>query len=109
MNRRQTVVVATIGAAVGVAVLVLLVVRRRQLDTPAIPDWLKVQQPPETVTPDLMILTPDQSWAANRCRPMTACCGDLSAGRRIRRTYPPSLAESPDSFIRLSFDLGGGL
>lgn len=109
MTRQQAVRVATIGAAVVLVLLVLVLVRRKQVQTPAVPAWLDFRQPPDSVAADLGVLTPDQSWAANRCRHIMAPCGDYTAGRRIRRTYPASLADSPDSFIRASFDLSGGI
>lgn len=107
MDRKHMITVGVIAGAVAGGVLLLLAWRRKQADTPAVPAWLDYQQPPDSVAPDLMTLTPDQSWAANRCRPMIASCGEFSAGRRVRRTYPSNLAASPNSFIRASFDLGG--
>lgn len=108
MSRRQMIVLWVIFGAVAVAGLGAVMIHRRR-PAPQVPEWLAGGQPPDSVAPDLMTLTPDQSWAANRARPMVACCGDYTAGRRIRRTYPRSLAESPDSFIAASFDLSGGL
>ena len=109
MTRQQAIRSAAIAGAVVLAMVVLVCIRRRQADTPAVPAWLDTVQPPDTVAADLMTLTPDQSWAANRCRPIHAACSDYTAGRRIRRTYPPSLADSPHSFIRTSLQLEGGI
>ena len=99
--------------AVGLVVLVvaagaflLFAVNRRSRWERAAPAWLDPQQPPDGVASQLSTLTEAQSWAANRCRHMSACCGDQTAGRRVRRTYPGSLAESDTSFIRASFGLG---
>lgn len=108
MTRRQAVKSAAIGAAVALAVVVLVLVRRRQAQTPQVPAWLDIRQPPDAI-PSAAGLTADQSWAANRCRPFAASSGDHTAGRRVRRTYPASLAESPHSFIRTSFELEGGV
>lgn len=110
MNRRRVVVLVLV--AVGAAAFFLYACYRRAAWERAAPAWLDPKQPPDGVASQLPTLTDAQSWAANRCRPMAASCCDNTAGRRIRRTYPGSLAESPDSFVRgrLGFGvtLGGG-
>jgi hypothetical protein len=88
------------------AVLVLFAVNRRDVLSRAMPAWLDPGQPPDGVAAQLNTLTADQSWAANRARHMTACCADRTAGRRIRRTYPATLAEDPNSFIRATIEGG---
>ena len=109
MNRQQAIRSAAVAGALVLALVVWICIRRRQADTPQIPAWLDTVQPPDTVAADFMTLTADQSWAANRCRPIHAACSDYTAGSRIRRTYPRSLAESPHSFIRTSLQLEGGI
>lgn len=109
MNRKQLIATSTVAALLAVAVLVLLGVNRREALKSAIPAWLQTTQPPDGVAADLPTLTDGESWAANRCRPMAGSCGDNTAGRRIRREYPASLAEMSGSFIRASFDLSGGV
>jgi len=103
ITRRQTMVG---GAIVGGLVLIAVILwwhnhaTARERATPA---WLSPGQPPDEVTPEP--LSPDASWAANRCRPMVASCGPHSAGSRVRREYPGSLCESDASFVRASVNL----
>lgn len=108
MNRKATVIV---GAALvlGVAALVVAGAERRAALTRRIPAWLDTSQPPESIAPDLPVLGADQSWAANACRPMVAACPGYTAGMRVRRTYPDTLADSADSFVRASFNVSGGV
>ncbi len=94
MTRRQTVIMAVIVATLATAAVVLWMVNRtaeRERNSPA---WLDPQQPPEGVTSPAGV-----SWAANRCRPMVGPCHDHTAGRRIRRTYPGTLASSDASIV----------
>lgn len=103
MTRRQIIVMSTAAGILVLLVFVLIGANRRHALKRAVPAWLIPNQPPEGIAADLPTLSEAESWAANRCRPMVASCGTNTAGRRIRREYPPSLAESPDSFIRASF------
>lgn len=108
MTRRQTVIAGAITLALAVAVIVLYAANRRYAFIQARPAWLEGDQPPEGVAAAWGTLSEAQSWAANRAAPMTACCAGRGAGRRVRREYPASLADSDHSFIRASFDLTGG-
>ncbi len=107
-SREQVATGVVIALLAGGAVALYAINRRADLKRVKGPDWLDVQQPPDGVATDFQTLSADQSWAANRCRPMTACCSGRSAGSRIRKTYPGSLASSDHSFIRASFAVGGG-
>ncbi len=106
MNRRQITIVAIVAGVLAVAACGCWAVQRRAEDKRVTPEWLNPHQPPEGVAAELSALGPAQSWAANRCTPMAASCADRTAGRRTRRTYPGTLADSPDSFIRASVELG---
>lgn len=107
MNRRQTIIMGAIAGVVAVAVLVLWGVQRRADRKRITPAWLDAGQPAEQL-PAAVGLTAAQSWAANRCGPINASCADRTAGRRIRREYPGSLAESSDSFIQAGFQFEVG-
>lgn len=108
MDRRRWRVVGLVVVVLGAAGLVLFANYRRARFERAAPGWLNPEQPPDGVAAELSTLTADQSWAANRCRHMTACCPGQTAGSRVRRTYPGSLAESDTSFVRgrLGVELG---
>ena len=108
LNRRQTIVAVGVVAVLSLAVAVLWWTNRAHEAERSSPAWLDPQQPPDVV-PALVGPTPQESWAANRCRPMTACCTGNTAGTRIRRTYPDTLQSSPHSFIRASVNLSGEL
>jgi len=108
MTRRQIFISATAAAGLALVVLVLYAINRRDQLARAMPAWLNVQQPADGIAAELNTLTADQSWAANRCRPMTASCTGRTAGTRIRRTYPASLEASDDSFIRAHVSVSGG-
>lgn len=95
-------------AVLAAAVLAVWAANRRYAFLRAAPAWLDPQQPPEGVAASWGALNPAESRAANSTSPMTACCAGRGAGRRIRRTYPDTLAASPHSFIRAGFDLAGG-
>lgn len=110
MNQRRRMI--TFGLIIlGLALVLAMWIahRRRKVEEHAVPAWLDPQQPPDTVAADMMILSPAESWAANRCAPMVASCRGRTAGARIRRTYPESLAASHSSFIRAGFSIGGGI
>ena len=108
MDRRRWRIVGLILVVVDAAGLVLVASYRKARFDRAAPAWLDPQQPPDGVAAELSTLTADQSWAANRCRHMTACCGEQSAGSRIRRTYPGTLADAPWSLVRARADLSVG-
>jgi hypothetical protein len=107
MTRRQSVVAGTILLALLIAAFAIYAANRRAAFERAAPDWLDPQQPPEGIAAQGGTVSPAASWAANRCVPLTGCCTGRSAGSRVKR-YPATLAESPGSFIRASFDLSGG-
>lgn len=96
-GRRQTLVMVAVVGALLAAVAVLWVGYRRSAAERETPSWTDPQQPADQVAP--LVAGAEQSWAANRARPMTASCGDNSAGRRTRRTYPATLSMSLDSMI----------
>lgn len=100
MNRRQIGIVAGVVVVLGAAVFVVCAAHRRAAYRRAAPEWLNPHQPPDGVAAQLSTLNADESWAANRGRHMSACCAPYTAGRRLRRTYPASLEESPDSCVR---------
>lgn len=107
MNGRQRVIAwATLGV-LAVAAFVVYATTRREIFTAAHPDWLDSGQPPEGLAATVGTLTAAESWAANRASHMTASCTGRGAGRRVRRTYPQTLADSPHSFIRANVNLGG--
>jgi hypothetical protein len=103
VDRRRWRIIGLVVLAVAGAALFLIAVTRRVQFYRAAPAWLDPDQPPDGVAAELSTLTADQSWAANRCRNMSACCADQTAGARTRRIYPGTLADSDSSFIR-----GGG-
>lgn len=107
MTRRQCAIAAAVVGVVALAALTLFNVNKRAAGARATPAWLDPQQPPETVTPNLLPVPAGQSWAANRCRPMAASCPEHTAGRRVRRIYPGSLADSSGSFVRGFAELEG--
>lgn len=111
MTRRQYVTIGGIALAVVLAVLLLVGVRNKEALQRMRPAWLDPGQPPDDISSALMVCTEAESWAANRCRPMVASCGPNSAGHRIRRTYPATLAASEGSFVRARADveLAGGM
>jgi hypothetical protein len=96
-DRRRLARVALVVVAVGM--FILFASMRRDRYNRATPNWLDPQQPPDGIATDLGTLTEKQSWAANRAAPMNACCTDRGAGRRVRRTYPGTLADHPDSLV----------
>lgn len=108
MNRRETIVTAVIAAAMAVAALGLWALNRVHVARRSTPEWLDTDPPPEQISGEP--LTAAQSLAANGVPHMTACCTGRGAGRRVRRTYPASLADEPSSLIsaRVGFQLGGG-
>lgn len=96
----------------GGAVLVLALVaggiwmaQRRRERAARTPAWTDPQQPPEGTAGEPTQLTADQSWAANRCTSLSACCASNTAGMRTRRLYPASLTSSPDSLVRGLIDV----
>ena len=105
MNRRTSIVAGAVAVGLVLAILGLLAMNRRQRLEAAAPAWLNPDQPPDGVAAQLSTLTDAQSWAANRCRPMSACCAANTAGSRVRRQYPSTLACSPGSFIRGGLEL----
>jgi hypothetical protein len=107
VNSRTKMVAVGVVAVLVVAGFVLWAVNRKAELARAKPAWLDPHQPPDGVAAELSTLTADQSWAANRCRPMVASCSDYTAGRRIRRIYDPCLEQSSGSFIRTRFELEG--
>lgn len=108
MNRRVTYVAGGVVVLVAAAVLLAGAERRARLAR-QVPAWLNFRQPPESAAVEMMTLSPAESWAANRCVPMVGPSKGYSAGSRIRRTYPGTLADSDDSIVRGSFSLEGGV
>lgn len=96
MTRQQRIVAAGVTGTLAVAVIVLWAVNKRARARRE-PSWLDPQQPEQGVAAPL---TAAQSWAANRARPMTACCTGQTAGMRTRRDYPATLVDAPYSLIR---------
>jgi hypothetical protein len=107
MNRKRVVVIGAITAVL--LFVVWLCWRRREALRDKVPAWLANHQPPETITPEMMTVTPIEAYAANRCRPFAASCLDFTAGRRVRRTYAESLESDPNSVVRARLSLEGGL
>jgi hypothetical protein len=113
MTRRQLIIVGWVAAGVVVALFALVCWRKREALRDKIPAWLDNHQPPETITPEMMTVSPVESLAveslaANRCRPFAASCLDFTAGRRTRRTYHESLESDPGSVVRARLEIGGG-
>lgn len=105
MTRRQGITAGIIAAVLGAAVFVLWACQRKAAYERAAPAWLDPKQPADGIAAELTTLNDGQSWAANRCRPMTAPCTGRTAGRRIRRTYDGCLEESGSSLIRTGAQL----
>jgi hypothetical protein len=92
-------------AAVVVGLFVAWSAQRKATFEAAAPPWLDPRQPPSRVVAPL---TAQQSYAANHAAPMSASCLGHGAGRRLRRTYPPTLADSGASFVvNVSGGFGG--
>jgi hypothetical protein len=104
MRRRSLWIGAAFLGVVLLGLVVAVSAQRKQSFEAAAPPWLDPHQPPRGVAAPL---TEAQSFAANRCRPFSASSAGRSAGRRLRRTYPPTLAESATSFVQLGFDVRG--
>jgi hypothetical protein len=110
VNRRHLKVIALIVATIAGVLLALVCWRKREALQEAVPEWLASNQPPtQTIVPELLTVSPEQSYAANRCRPMAASCGDFTAGRRTRRIYPDTLESDPNSLVRAHFEIGGSI
>jgi hypothetical protein len=111
MTRKQYVAIGGIAAAAVIAFMLLIGFNSKEAAKRLTPAWLDPQQPAGGIAPDLLTVSEGESWAANRCRPMVASCGDNTAGRRIRRTYPGTLVDCESSLIRgrLAVELGGGI
>lgn len=105
ITRRQTIAGAAILAVLLVAAFAIWAAERRAALERVLPAWLNPQQPPESLAVELLPVSPEASWAANRCAPMTASCVGRGAGSRIRRDYPATLADSDASFISASAGL----
>jgi hypothetical protein len=99
VSRRQAIVGGSIVAVLGAAVFAMWTAERRDRLMRAMPAWLDMRQPPESLMTELPVLTPEQSWAANRCAPAAASSPGRGAGSRVRREYPATLADSDTSFI----------
>lgn len=108
MTRERRWFVAAVAGAVGLMVLFLWGWQRRAALSAVRPSWTDPGQPPDGVAAELNSLTDDQSWAANRCRNMSACTPGQTAGYRIHRTYPDQLAGAPDTLVRARVALIGG-
>lgn len=104
MSRRQWIVIT--GGGVVLVLATFLWMQRRSIAAGETPAWLHINQPPDSIAPDLLVLSEEESMLANRAAPMAAACTGPS---RVRRTYPGDLASSPHSFIRAGFALGGGI
>lgn len=103
MTRNVKIGLGVLGA-LGVVWFVMWSARRKRVFDANKPPWLDPGQPPAGVAAPL---TAAQSFAANRCRPMSACCVGRTAGLRTRRTYPGTVADSPHSLVQASFDVIG--
>lgn len=100
LRRYRTHIVVGLVVVLAVGGLMFAMARRDRFNRAA-PAWLDPHQPPDGVAAELSTLTAAQSQAANGCTPLSACCADRTAGARVRRTYPGSLAYSDGSFIRV--------
>lgn len=109
ITSRQAVVGGAVVAVLGLAALLLWRTQLRAQDEATTPDWSDPHQPADDLGPAMQVADPGQSWAANRCGPMTACCTGQTAGRRTRRLYDATLADSPNSLVAGAyFNLSGG-
>ncbi len=108
MNRRALAIAG--GIAVGVIVLWSAGKVRRNAADRSTPDWLRYDRVPDNVAADMATVSPAESWAAVRARPICCASPGYTAGMRTRRVYPETLAADPNSLIRTHFDLqlGGG-
>ena len=106
---RRTLVTGGVAVLLAGAVVGVWLAQHRHERTGQLPGWTDPQQPPDGVAGEVTQLTADQTWAANRCGPMTACCSSNTAGSRVRRTYASSLTDSADSIVRAAFSVDGGI
>lgn len=102
ITRRQTIAGAAILGVLAVAAFAIWAAERKAALERVLPAWLNPGQPPESLAVEILPVSPEASWAANRCAPMTAACTGRGAGSRIRRDYPATLAESETSIISAS-------
>lgn len=93
LDRNQRIAAAT-GGSVLLAVLIVWGLQRRHDNDAATPAWTDPKQP-ELGT----AAQPAMDWAASRPPTITGACAGITAGAKLRRTYPGTLADSPDSFI----------
>lgn len=98
MERKKALTIAAVAA--GVAVAAWLGFQHRHEEWRKTPDWNDPQQPvegtggmPANNLPAAP--TPTAAWAA--VRPGTP---HMTAGSRVRRTYPGNLVDDPESLVR---------
>lgn len=106
-TRARLHVIGVIALVVIAVCFVLWAIARKQTYTASVPAWSEFDQPPDGIASQVTTLSADQSWAANRCRPMTASCGNRTAGRRLHRTYPATLGHDPCDPVQASFGVVG--
>lgn len=105
MNRKGLIIGLVVLAVLLCSGGFLFVFEWRRKDAEHTTGWLEAGQPPLGIA-NQGTAPADQSWAANRCRPMIASCTGLTAATRLRRTYPETLADSADSIVRARVDVG---
>lgn len=105
ITRRQTITGAVILLVLAAAAFAIWAAERRAALERVLPAWLNPGQPPESLAVEILPVSPEASWAANRCAPMTSACTGRGAGSRVRRDYPATLADSDSSIISASAGL----
>jgi hypothetical protein len=86
-----------VGGGLVLIVALWAINRRAELVRLGGPKWLRVDTAPDYIPEPV---SPADSWASARPSHMSAACFGMGAGRRARRTYPPTLADEPSSLIR---------
>lgn len=93
LDRRQTIIAATAGS-VALAALIVWGAQRRADTAARTPAWTDPHQPAEGVA-----VQPAMDWAASRPPTIAGACAGITAGAKVRRLYPGTLADDPTSFI----------
>lgn len=93
LDRRQTIIAASAGS-VALAAVIVWYVQRCSDAADRTPAWTDPDQPALGTAAQ-----PAMNWAASRPPTITGPCAGVTAGVKVRRLYPATLADSPDSFI----------
>jgi hypothetical protein len=86
-----------VAVALAAGFLLYAVGRKRRADRLA-PAWTDPHQPPAGLAGELATVSPQMSRAVNGCPSINAASVGRTAGRRLHRTYPPSLLAADPSY-----------